>query len=302
MEEALTGLTAAQKTLSPKWLYDDRGSALFEEITEVPEYYPTRTEAAIFETMMPHLPALFPAGGDIIEYGSGASKKTVALIETLRPAIYRPLDIAADFLAQAAAGLQAQFPNIAVKPVVADFTDPSQIPATEEGAPPRLGFFPGSTIGNLTDDQRHTFLAGARKGLGDGARFLLGADLVKDKTVLEAAYDDAVCGSAALNLNLLTRMNRELGTNFDVSAFEHKALFNGDASRIEMHLVSLGSQTVSLGGKSIPFADGETIHTENSYKFTVDMIDELAAVTGWRLAQTWTDPKDWFGVFWLEAV
>lgn len=299
--EVLEGLSQPQKSLSPKWLYDDRGSALFEEITTAPEYYPTRTEAAIFRELMPLLSQDVPVGGTIIEYGSGASVKTVELIKALSPTTYMPLDIAADFLHDAAARLATMFPATTVKPVVADFTDPAQMPSLAADTPSPLGFFPGSTIGNLSPAQRDTFLAGTRAALGDESQFLVGADLIKDTAVLEAAYDDAGGITAAFNLNLLTRMNRELGMDFDPTQFDHRAIFNEAASRIEMHLVARTDQSVHLAGQRFSFHAGETLHTENSYKFTIDAIQDLATQTGWRLRKSWTDPKDWFGVFLLEA-
>jgi dimethylhistidine N-methyltransferase len=301
LREALEGFARPQKTLSPKWLYDRRGSELFEEITGAPEYYPTRTEAEIFQTAFPALGKRLEPGGVVIEYGSGSSRKTGPLLSAVRPRQYVPIDISGAFLRASAADIDEAYRNVEVVPVVADFTRPVDLPDTVLREPWRMGFFPGSTIGNLSDDEASGFLTMARRTLGAGAYMLLGADLIKDRDVLEAAYDDAGGITAAFNLNLLERMNRELDADFDVSRFRHRAIYNEARTRVEMHVVSLADQTVHIAGQAFEFPEGETIHTENSRKFTVDSVFELGRASGWEAAEVWTDPKDWFGVFLLRS-
>ncbi len=301
-DEVLAGLSRPQKGLSPKWLYDERGSELFEEITEVKEYYPTRTEAEIFETAFPELAGIVGVGSTVVEYGSGSSKKSCALIEAIAPAHYILVDIAEEFVTRAAAEIEQTYGGSPkATAVIADFTDPDALPLLPSSASQGLGFFPGSTIGNLGPDAGTELMAGIRRTLGDGAYFLMGADLVKDTSVLEAAYDDAAGVTAAFNMNLLTRMNRELGADFSVEAFEHRALFNKAKSRIEMHLVSLEQQAVMIGDERFVFGEGETIHTENSYKFSVDSLEKIGSTADWTLEKVWTDPKDWYGVLLFKA-
>ena len=297
-DEALEGLSKPQKAMSPKWLYDDRGSALFERITQTADYYPTRTEAAVFERVFPALSKRH-RGGAVAEFGSGASVKTTGLIEAVRPRAYVPIDIAGDFMAEAARGLRARFPDLTVEPVVADFTRRTDLPEVFTGAEDRLGFFPGSTVGNFDAGGAEAFLAESRETLGEGARFLVSADLVKDVGVLKRAYDDGEGVTRAFNLNLLERMNRELGADFDAARFRHEARWNAEASRIEMHLVSALPQTVTVAGRAFDFAEGESIHTENSHKYTQDGFAALAGRAGWRVEEAWTDERDWFGVFLL---
>ncbi|MEM9988955.1 MAG: L-histidine N(alpha)-methyltransferase, partial [Pseudomonadota bacterium] len=221
LQEVLEGLARPQKSLSPKWLYDDEGSHLFEDITKVEEYYPTRTEAEIFRTALPETAQIVGTGSIVVEYGSGSGKKTVALLNHLAPKTYHPIDIAEDFLKSAAQDLQTQFPDIHIDPIVADFTDAAALPSFEEAEAPHLGFFPGSTLGNLMPDEATSFLTGTRHSLGEKSYFLLGVDLVKDIPILEAAYDDTKGVTAAFNLNLLTRINRELGADFNRQNFKH---------------------------------------------------------------------------------
>lgn len=302
LDDVLEGLSRPQKTISPKYFYDQRGSEIFEEITQIEDYYPTRTEASIFEVAFPELAEQFPTGGVIAEYGSGASVKTIALIRALKPAGYYPIDISAEFMKDAAAGLEEEFGTLDVHPITADFTLPVTFPDSFLKAQGKLGFFPGSTIGNLDPVTAINFLRTVQSDMGPGARFLLGADLIKDKAVLEAAYNDRDGLTAAFNMNLLTRMNRELGADFDLSAFHHRAIFDENQSRIEMHLVSDKEQTVTIGNRSFSFAPQEYIHTENSYKFSFEGFERLALKAGWRVIQTWTDTKEWFGVFLMEGV
>lgn len=293
--DALAGLTAARKTLPCKWLYDAAGTRLFEEITTLPEYYPTRTERGIFDRYGAEIAARIGPHARIVEFGPGDGVKAVQVLGHLRaPAAYVPVDIAADWLKDAAARVSAAFPTLEVIPVVADFTHEFALPL----APPLLGFFPGSTIGNFRREEAAGFLARLRAALGAGARLLIGVDLVKDPAVLVAAYDDAAGVTAAFNLNLLARLNREGGADFDLSAFRHRAVWNAEAERIEMHLLSLRDQRVALGGRRIAFAAGETIHTEDSHKYRPDGLRALAAEAGWREEALWTDAAGLFSV-WL---
>lgn len=293
-EAALAGLSGRPKGLSPKWFYDARGSDLFEEITRLPEYYPTRTERAILETRLEEIAAHVPPGAVLVELGSGASVKTRLLLDGL-PHLsgYVPIDISETFLMQTAARLRADYPHLAVTPVVADFMAPITLP--DLGGRPVVGFFPGSTLGNLAPDGAVALLSRLRAWRDHGA-LILGVDLVKDAGTLEAAYDDAQGVTAAFNRNLLTRLNREADADFDLSAFRHKAVWNADAQRIEMHLESTRAQSVRVAGARIAFAAGETIHTENSYKFTPDSLSAMAQDAGWRVADLLTDPDRLFAV------
>jgi dimethylhistidine N-methyltransferase len=293
--DALAGLTAPRKTLPCKWLYDTVGTRLFEEITTLPEYYPTRTERWIFDRYGAAIAGQVGPGARVVEFGPGDGVKAVQLLGHLSaPAAYVPVDIAADWLQEAAGRVAAAFPAVEVIPVVADFTQGFDLPL----APPLLGFFPGSTIGNFRREDAAGFLARLRLALGEGARLLIGADLVKDPSVLVAAYDDAAGVTAAFNLNLLARLNREGGADFDLGAFRHRAVWNAGAERIEMHLESLRDQRVMLGGRRIAFAAGETIHTEDSHKYRPDGFRTLAAEAGWREEALWTDEAGLFSV-WL---
>ncbi|ADM09101.1 hypothetical protein PB2503_05132 [Parvularcula bermudensis HTCC2503] len=301
LKEVQEGLSRPQKALNPKWLYDHRGSELFEDITEVDEYYPTRTEARIFEDVFPELKARRPDIAAIVEYGSGSSKKTDKLLEAVSATQCVPIDISEEFLRDAANTLAERHPHVEILPVAGDFTQPLVLPSRLAQGHQRLGFFPGSTIGNFEPDGAVSFLSSAQQSLGEGSAFLVSADLIKDEAILEAAYDDASGVTAAFNLNLLERMNRELGANFDLSAFTHRSHWNETARRVEMHLVSLRDQTVTIGTDDYPFAEGEYIHTESSYKFDVDRFETLARKSGWALDKFWTDKDDYFGVFLLTA-
>jgi dimethylhistidine N-methyltransferase len=294
--DVVSGLTAARKVLRPKYFYDAEGSRLFEEITQIPEYYPTRTEIGILEKFGKDIAQLIPAGGALIEFGSGSSVKIRTILRALdKLEVYVPVDISADFLVGEAAALQRDFPNVRVLPVAADFTRPFALPAAVARRP-RVGFFPGSTIGNFEPGEAENFLRHAARILGHGAHFIVGVDLIKDVDVLHAAYNDAAGVTARFNLNLLVRINRELGANFDLDAFEHRAAFNEKRSRIEMHLVSRARQRVSIGGRKIEFEPGETIHTECSYKYTLSSFGTLARRAGWTPVQSWTDERGYFSV------
>ena len=300
--DALTGLAAPRKTLPCKWLYDAEGCRLFEAITALPEYYPTRTEMAILQACGPRIAEAVGPGAAVVEFGPGDGAKAVQLLRQLdAPAAYLPVDIAAEWLAAAAARVEAALPGLPVRPVVADFTHPFDLAGRAEGSVTHLGFFPGSTIGNFTPPEAVAFLRRARASLGEGARLLLGADLVKEAAVLRAAYDDAAGVTAAFNRNLLTRLNREAGADFDLELFRHEARWNPAASRIEMHLVAGRACTVRIAGHRFHFAEGESIHTESSHKYRPEPLRALAEAAGWQAAAMWTDPAGLFSVWLLQA-
>ncbi len=295
--DVVEGLTAKPKHLSPKYFYDLAGSALFDRITKQPEYYPTRCELGILKGNAPAIASLFPPGCALIEFGSGSSRKARILLSAAATVeAYVPVDISGDFLQQDAAQLRRDFPRLAVYPLVADFTQPFEMPPAI-AALPRVGFFPGSTIGNFEPYEACKFLRHAGGMLGNGALLVIGVDLAKDADILYRAYNDADGVTAKFNLNLLTRINRELGADFNLSAFEHHAFFNGEKNRIEMHLASTKRQKVRVKGVTLDFRVGETIHTENSYKYTVDSFQALARGSGWSPLKVWTD-----GLFSVHAL
>ena len=297
--DVLEGLSASPKSIPPKWFYDARGSDLFEAICELPEYYLTRAETALLARIAPRIAARIPKGAALVEFGSGASAKTRLVLDAA-PQIgaYVPIDISRSALETAAASIAADYPALAVEALARDFTAPGDLSEAMQ-ARPRVGFFPGSTIGNFAPDEAVRILMQARTVLGEAAQFILGADLVKEPAVMTAAYDDAAGVTAAFNRNLLARINRELAGAFDLEAFEHRALWNAVESRMEMHLVSRRAQSTRAAGRLFDFARGETIHTENSYKFTVEDIAGLARRAGWRLVERWISPPPAFAVFLL---
>ena len=293
--DAIEGLTSIPKAMSPKWFYDETGSRLFEEITAVPEYYPTRTETEILGDRAADLAAAIPEDGALVELGSGASVKTRILLDAApHLALYVPVDVSADFLERSAQTLVAAYPALRIRPVIADFTAPFDLPRDVSGHPV-VGFFPGSTVGNLDRADAVRLLTAARRWDGATA-FILGADLVKDEATLLAAYDDPGGQSARFNLNLLHRLNREAAAGFDVDAFAHEARWNADASRIEMHIVSRKAQTVEVAGRPVRFEAGESIHTENSRKYTRDSLVKLATEAHWSVEDIMTDHGEWFAV------
>lgn len=298
--DAVAGLTAPRKHLPAKYFYDARGSALFEAITRLPEYYPTRTERAILAERAADIAARLPGGGALIEFGSGSTAKVRTLLPHLPGlAAYVPVDVSGEYLRKEAARLQRDFPGLRIRPVIADFTAPFALPPEVKRAK-RAGFFPGSTIGNFEPAAAIDLLAHFGDVLGTGATLVIGVDLVKDEAVLEAAYDDAAGVTAAFNLNLLARMNRELDGGFDLGAFAHRAFYDARRGRIEMHLVSRRRQTVEVCGVPIRFEAGETIHTENSYKYTLEGFAQLAREAGWESPALWRDPQGWFAIFGLR--
>lgn len=282
--ELIAGLSRPQKAVSPKWFYDAVGSELFEDITRLPEYYPTRQEAALLRELAGDLTARFGDDAVLVEFGSGASEKTRILLDAA-PTLgaYVPIDISPDALNAAAASIAKAYPTLQVAPMVGDFINLAPLPELGRGR--RIGFFPGSTIGNLEPDQAVAFLANARERLGSNALFILGVDLVKDEATLVAAYDDAQGVTAAFNKNLLVRANRELSADFALDAFAHEARWNAEASRIEMHLRAERDMTVRIGAETFDFAAGETIHTESSRKFTQGSVAAMAEAAGWRVAE-----------------
>jgi dimethylhistidine N-methyltransferase len=300
-EDVVAGLSLPQKAIPPKYFYDERGSQLFDAICEVPEYYPTRTEAALLARIAPELGERLATFEHMIEYGSGASKKTRIVLDALTDLkSYVPMDISEDFLLGVADQLSSDYPRLNVVPLIGDFTTEVSLPSeVRQGR--KVGFFPGSTIGNLGPEGAADFLRRARKLLGDDAAFLLGADLVKEAQVLRAAYNDRAGVTAKFNLNLLSRINRELGADFDECSFHHNAIWNEHESRIEMHLVSDVAQSVRLNGSTFRFQSGETIHTENSYKFTPATLKSLAQEAGWQMQNVWTDKEYPFAVALFSA-
>ena len=294
------GLAKPQKALPPKYFYDAEGSRLFEAICELEDYYPTRTELALMRAHAVELAAVIPAGAALVEFGSGASLKTRVLLDAApQVSCYVPIDISAEALNAAAASLTRDYPNLTVSPLLEDFTRALSLPDSAAGKSV-VGFFPGSTIGNFSPAEATAFLNGARRLLGPGASFLVGIDLVKSADVLVAAYDDRLGVTAAFNKNLLARMNRELDGNFDLEAFTHKAIWNADDSRIEMHLQSRRDQDVRVAGGRFKFRLGETLHTENSCKFTVEGFARMAEAAGWTLRREWVSATPAFAVVLLS--
>lgn len=299
--DVLQGLSKPQKSIPPKYLYDAEGSRLFEAITKLEEYYPTRTEVVLLRRSAPEIAHSIPDGAALVEFGSGASTKTRVLLDAAPQIfVYVPIDISAAALTAAARAIRADYPRLEVAPLRDDFTRALRLPDEAQGRPV-VGFFPGSTVGNFGRDEARIFLANARRLLGSGAALLVGIDIVKDPASLLAAYDDARGVTAAFNKNLLARINRELGADFDLSAFAHRAVWNADATRVEMHLESLKAQTVQVAGRAFRFAAGETLHTENSHKFTLAGFAALAAESGWTLEKRWANPEPAFALVLLRA-
>jgi dimethylhistidine N-methyltransferase len=300
-DDVKAGLRQPQKSISPKYFYDAEGSRLFEAICELAEYYPTRTEIGLLRGAAAEIAAAVPSGAALVEFGSGASVKTRILLDAApQLAAYVPVDISPDALAGAAHAITRDYPGLVVAPLAEDFTTALRLPRDVAGRPV-TGFFPGSTLGNFAPREARDFLLGARRLLGEGAQFLVGVDLVKSERELVAAYDDALGVTAAFNKNLLARINRELGGDFDLEGFAHRARWNAGESRIEMHLESLREQQVEVAGERFHFRLGETLHTENSYKFTIEGVARLAETAGWRLERRWTSAHPAFAVVLLQA-
>ena len=299
-EAILAGLAGDPRSVPCRFFYDARGSELFEEITKLDEYYLTRTETALLEAHGEEIAALAGDGRILIEFGSGSSRKTSLLLDALsRVPAYIPIDIAAESLREAAEWLSGRHPGLTIAPLIADFTATRALPPLARRKP-RLGFFSGSTIGNLTHGEARAFLGNAARLLGPGSAFLLGVDLKKSERILIPAYNDARGVTAAFNLNLLVRANRALGADFDLSRFAHDAVWNEAAGRIEMYLVSLAAQSVRVAGRDFDFAEGERIHTENSHKYTIDAFQLLARSSGWTPVKAWADPDQLFSLHLLR--
>jgi L-histidine Nalpha-methyltransferase len=298
-DAALSGLLQPRKTLPAKLFYDEAGCRLFNRITELPEYYLTRTERALLPDVAPRVAALVRGPAVLVEYGASDEAKAEYLLREGIFGAYVPIDVAVPQLKQMRARLRERRPDLTVCIVPADFMDVAALPSVVPSLP-RLGFFPGSTIGNLDPPEAQRFLERARGALGRHSWFLVGVDLRKDPAILLPAYDDAQGVTAMFNRNLLVRLNREAGADFDPGAFAHRAEWNDEQSRIEMHLVSLRNQAVHIAGQSIRFAAGETIHTENSYKYAPERFAALAEAAGWHSMELWTDPARLFSLHLLE--
>jgi dimethylhistidine N-methyltransferase len=309
-DDVVNGLAQPRKALAPKYFYDARGSELFEAICDLPEYYPTRTELAMMQAHAPAMARLLgsPSSSSssssclLIEYGAGSGRKTRVLIEALAPAAYVPIDISRTALQQCAAELAAAYPKVKVAAVCADYSRPMALPQIDDIAQPRrVIYFPGSTIGNFTRADALGFLRHAHALAGTGGAMLVGVDLKKDPARLHAAYNDAQGVTAAFNLNLLARINRELDGNFDLASFEHHAFYDAAKGRIEMHLRSLRDQAVSVAGQTFKFRQGETMHTENSCKYSVEEFQQLAREARFKPAHCWVDPEQLFSIHYLLA-
>ena len=301
-EEALDGLRRTQKTIAPKFFYDRRGSELFERICELDEYYLTRAEVSILEENARQISELVGEQFLIIEYGSGSSRKIRILLDALGGGTYIPVDVSRNHLIESATALAEAYRDLEVVAVCADYTRPFPLPETEKfpfGG--RMVFFPGSTIGNLTPEQTQDLLQTTARRVGRGGSMLLGVDLKKDKGALDAAYNDSRGVTADFNLNLLERMNRELGADFDLAKFRHAAFYNEGLGRVEMHIESLRPQTVRLDGTSISFTKGETVHTENSYKYGITEFRQLAERAGFEPTHVWTDTDRLFSLHYLTV-
>ncbi len=300
LQDMQTALSQTPKSISPKYFYDQAGSALFDRICELPEYYPTRTELAILQNHAVDIAKCMGEKADIIEFGAGSLQKIRYLLKAaINPARYVPMDISGVHLHKASTALQADFSKLDVQPLVADYTKQWDLPATLPTRGKRIAFFPGSTIGNFSPTQAKVFFQNCAQHLCGGA-LLIGVDLIKPPAILHAAYNDAQGVTAEFNLNLLVRANRELGCDFDLSQFAHSAFYNAPLQRIEMHLLSLRSQTVHLNGIAYAFQQGETLHTEYSHKFTIDGLQQAAQSAGLQSGPVWTDLKNYFGLLWFN--
>lgn len=298
-EEILAGFATDPKQVSPKHFYDRRGSELFEQICRQPEYYPTRTEEMILASAAREIAEIAGPDANLVELGSGASRKVRLLLESMRPASYLGVDISADFLLCSTQRLAADYPWLEVHAACADYSQPMSLPAGFDGAHP-LAFFPGSSIGNFTPAQAQVFLANLYQLLPAGGGLLIGVDMPKERTVLEAAYNDEAGITAAFNLNLLQRIRHELNSDIDPTRFVHRAFFNEAESRIEMHLLSPRAQQVAIEDEHFSFVGGESLHTENSYKYTPASFRDLAGAAGFRAIAMWTDPRELFSVHYLQ--
>ncbi|MEO1023039.1 MAG: L-histidine N(alpha)-methyltransferase [Bacteroidota bacterium] len=299
LEEVLEGLSKPQKTLPSKYFYDEKGSELFDQITELDEYYPTRTEVEILQTHFDEIAASLGESVVLIEPGSGSSEKTKQFLDRLTAlCCYIPMDISGDYLDKVARRLQDEYPDIDIKPLAADYTKPFTLPDVNPHAR-KVVYYPGSTIGNFERYKVERFLGVIHNIVGDDGGFLIGVDLKKEESVLYHAYNDSEQVTAAFNKNLLTHLNRKLESDFNVDQFAHEAIWNEELSRIEMHLISRMNQAVRVNGSVITFKEGETIHTENSHKYTIEAFAELVA-PWFEVKKVWTDHNTWFSIQYLE--
>lgn len=299
--DVVAGLGARPKSIPCKYFYDERGCRLFEAIVRTPEYYPTRAEIEILTLNAPEIGDLTGRGAHLVEFGSGSSHKVRLLLKSMpAPASYIAVDIAEDYLHKSAGALAREFPDLAVLALAADFTRPFTLPAVARDGR-RIGFFPGSTIGNFTPEDARAFLRRCAKLLGPGGGLIVGVDLKKDPILLEAAYNDSAGVTADFNLNILRRANRELGANFDLGRFAHRAVYNQNLGRIEMYLDSTATQAAHVGDRPFTFVNGESIHTENSYKYTAPEFEALARAAGFTPGRCWTDRRKLFSVHYLVA-
>ncbi len=302
LDEVCAGLAAPQKVISPKFFYDARGCELFEAICNLPEYYPTRSELAIMREHAPAMAQALGRGSTLIEIGCGNSEKTRALLEELEPGVFVAVDIAREQLEASWSLLATAFPRMRFVAVRADFAHEFALPSAELGAARRVLYFPGSTIGNFTPAEARAFLARWAPLLGAGGGALIGVDLKKNPAVLHAAYNDAQGVTAEFNLNVLKHLNDALGADFDLAAFRHRANYDAAAGRIEMHLESMKAQRVTIGGRAFGFRAGETIHTENSYKYSIEEFQALARSAGFDARACWTDGDRLFSVHYFTAL
>ncbi len=298
--EVLAGLTHDPKYISPKYFYDAAGSRLFEAITELPEYYLTRTELRLLDVCLPELQSRFGDGGCLVEYGSGSSRKIRRLLRVLAPSAYVPVDISRQHLLATASALQRDFPALRIHPACADLSRPFNLPEAVQGQS-MLGFFPGSSIGNFEPPEASRFMRQARRALGAQSHLLIGVDRKKDPALLEAAYNDSAGVTARFNLNVLAHLNQRLGANFDLQAFRHRAHYNAAAGCVQMFLVSLKPQSLTLAGRLVALRQGEQLHTENSYKYHHDEFVALANAGGYACVDSWSDADAWFTLFLLRA-
>ena len=298
--DVIEGLSRRPRAIPARWFYDRRGSELFEAITELPEYYPTRTETALLRSIADQIAERVGPGRAVVEFGSGSSTKTPILLQAVNPSAYVPIDISGDFLRESSRALSERFPGLPVFPVEADFLKPIGLPQQVRSAP-KLGFFPGSTIGNMIPLASTDLLRAMRASLGEGAMLLIGMDRIKDAGVLTRAYDDSAGVTAAFNLNLLERINRELDGTIPIEAFRHRAIWNDDRARIEMHLEAIRDVAFTVEGRLFEMKAGETIHTENSHKYGPRDARILLRAGGWTPIAEWTDQQDQFALYLAEA-
>jgi dimethylhistidine N-methyltransferase len=298
--DVLAGFRMARRAIPARWFYDRAGSELFERITQLPEYYPTRVETALLKRIAPEVAELVGPGRAVVEFGSGSSTKTPHVLEAVAPAAYVPIDISGEFLRESAAALASDFPKLSILPVEADFMLPIE-PPSEIASLPKLGFFPGSTIGNMVARTAVNLLRAMVETLGVGSMLLIGMDRIKDIDTLVRAYDDAEGVTSAFNLNLLHRINRELDANIPVDAFRHRAIWNDRYARIEMHLEAVRDIAFTIDGERFTMAAGETIHTENSHKYGPRDARLLLRAGAWTPIAEWTDDEDRFALILAEA-